>query len=362
RIDAVHPSIEDYVELESALPRAEHAEALIRAAEEAREAIVGDDSDGSSVIDLLSAAFSSIRTAARLDPSLDSVLETINSALVEAEDAASTLRDYRDSVELDPEEFDRMQARMASYQGLIRSYGPNLASVLERREKAAELVEAASQGNERLKAAQRAYDAAEARLAEAADALDAVRISAAPGLAAAVTEQMSRLEMGSASLEVSIERRPRDSWTEARPSQVELLYRPAAGFTARPLRRIASGGEVSRVMLAAKVVLGRADTVDTLVFDEVDAGVGGATAVALANVIADLARTHQVIVVTHLAQVAVMGERHYVVEKTGGDSPETVIREVEDEQRVREIARMLSGDATDAGLAHAREMLAQAKE
>ena len=128
-------------------------------------------------------------------------------------------------------------------------------------------------------------------------------------------------------------------------------------MAARPLRRIASGGEISRVMLATKVVLGAADAVDTLVFDEVDAGVGGATAVALAAVLADLARTHQVIVVTHLAQVAARAERHYVVEKTADALPETIIREVAGEERVREIARMLSGDATEASLAHAREML-----
>jgi DNA repair protein RecN (Recombination protein N) len=142
---------------------------------------------------------------------------------------------------------------------------------------------------------------------------------------------------------------------------VELLYRPAAGLTARPLRRIASGGEVSRVMLACKVVLGEADGTETLVFDEVDAGVGGATAVALAQVLARLAKTHQVIVVTHLAQVAVMGQTHYLVQKSAGDVPETSLVPIKGEQRVAEIARMLSGDTSETSLAHAREMLAQAR-
>ena len=118
---------------------------------------------------------------------------------------------------------------------------------------------------------------------------------------------------------------------------------------------------MSRVMLAVKVVLGAVDTVDTLVFDEVDAGVGGQTAVALADVIADLAKTHQVIVVTHLAQVAVRADKHYVVRRAGAqDLPETQMEEVEGNQRVEEIARMLSGDATEASLAHARQMLADA--
>lgn len=138
------------------------------------------------------------------------------------------------------------------------------------------------------------------------------------------------------------------------------MYRPGAGLSLRPLRRIASGGELSRVMLASKVVLGNADAIDTLVFDEVDAGVGGATAVALAQVLAQLAQTHQVIVVTHLAQVAVVADTQYVVDKTEGDVPETKIHKVEGEKRVREIARMLSGDQSEASLNHAREMLEHA--
>jgi DNA repair protein RecN (Recombination protein N) len=172
---------------------------------------------------------------------------------------------------------------------------------------------------------------------------------------------MAFLEMGTAQLDVSFERLPRAQWTVAGPSKVELMYRPAAGLTARPLRRIASGGEVSRVMLACKVVLGEADATETLVFDEVDAGVGGATAVALASVLARLAATHQVIVVTHLAQVAVRGSRHYLVRKSDELSadgiPQTVIVPLEGEKRVAEIARMLSGDASEMSIAHARDML-----
>ena len=173
---------------------------------------------------------------------------------------------------------------------------------------------------------------------------------------------MGRLQMGSAELVVTQERLPRAEWGRRGPSHVEFLYRPGAGLTARPLRRIASGGEVSRVMLACKVVLGEADGCDTLVFDEVDAGVGGATAVALAGVLADLARSHQVIVVTHLAQVAVMAQRHYLVSKSAGDVPQTSIAQIEGEDRVAEVARMLSGDASKLSLAHAREMLAAARD
>ena len=181
--------------------------------------------------------------------------------------------------------------------------------------------------------------------------------------------------MGGAELIVHVDPLERAQWTRAGTSKVEFMYRAGTGMTPRPLARIASGGEVSRVMLACKVVLGEADARDTLVFDEVDAGVGGSVAVALAAVLADLAKTHQVIVVTHLAQVAVRGERHFMVKKTAGAGPnesedgnaaeaaipETTLCELGKDERVREIARMLSGDASEASLAHAKEMLKNAR-
>ena len=358
KIDEVAPKAGEYEELEETLPKAEHAEVLLRAAGEAREGIVGDG----GVEDALSDIVGPLRDAARFDPALGRFAETLESSLIDIEDVAAGLREYQDGVDFDPEVLDRLQARMAQLQGLLRSYGPRMEDVLERREKAVELVEAARDGGERIARAQEALDAAEKDLAAAADALDGVRAKAAPGLAAAVTEQMAFLEMGTAELEVASERLPRAQWTSQGPSKVELMYRPAAGLTARPLRKIASGGEISRVMLACKVVLGNADSTETLVFDEVDAGVGGATAVALAQVLARLARTHQVIVVTHLAQVAVMADAHYVVTKVGTDVPRTTLSQVEGQDRVREVARMLSGDQSGASLDHARQMLAEAEE
>ena len=358
RIDAVDPRPGELEELEETLPRAEHAEALLRASEAAREAVSGDG----GATDALSGAVEALREASRYDDALSKLADSLESSLIDIEDTASELRSYRDSVELDPEELARMQERMASLQGLMRTFGPGMDDVLARRDRAREVVEAQGGSPERERAAEKAVRAAEAQLVHAADALDAVRAEAAPRFARAVTEQMGRLEMGSARLEVALERLPRGQWAAAGPSSVELMYRPGEGLTARPLRRIASGGEVSRVMLACKVVLGNADGVDTLVFDEVDAGVGGSTARSLAAVLADLARTHQVIVVTHLAQVAVRGQRHYLVSKSEGASgvPETTLTELSGDARVVEVSRMLSGDTSDISLEHARELLEEA--
>ena len=356
RIDEVDPREGELEELEAQLPRVEHGEALMAAASGARELLSGDG----GACDSLGDAVRALSDASRYDAALGAWAKTLESSLIDIEDVASELRDYADEVDFDPDELERLQTRLAALEGLRRAYGPRMADVFERRERAREVVAAASDGGELERRAKEELDRREAELSRAADALDAVRAEAAPRLARAVSEQMAFLEMGTAELEVSQERLPRAEWGRRGPSRVEFLYRPAAGLTARPLRKIASGGEVSRVMLALKVVLGESDDCETLVFDEVDAGVGGATAVALASVLARLATTHQVIVVTHLAQVAVAAERHYLVRKLEGELgvPETTLVEICGEDRVAEVARMLSGDTGAASRDLAREMLA----
>ena len=355
RIDEVDPREGELEEIEAQLPRVEHGEALMAAAGGARELLAGDD----GALDALGQAVRELEAAARYDEALAGWASALESALIDVEDVASELRDYADEVDFDPEELERLQTRLSALEGLRRAFGPRMADVFRRREEAREVMAAASDGGELERRAAEELGRREAALAEAADALDAVRADAAPRFAAAVSEQMALLEMGSAELEVALERAPRAEWTRRGPGRVEFLYRPGAGLTARPLRRIASGGEVSRVMLAVKVVLGAADACETLVFDEVDAGVGGATAVALAGVLAHLAETHQVIVVTHLAQVAVAAERHYLVRKRDGASgaPETTLTQISGEERVAEVARMLSGDTGAASRDLAREML-----
>ncbi len=279
--------------------------------------------------------------------------------------------------------------------GRLRQWGPHMEDVFARRDEAAELLSLVDDAEARVRRARDARDAAEAELAEAARTLTKRRNAAAPRFCREVGKQMARLEMGRAELvwdskPLARERwtvqgptacellyrsgagmtpRPlrrskplaRERWTVQGPTACELLYRSGAGMTPRPLRRIASGGALSRVRLASTVVLGEADAGDPLVFDEVDAGVGGSTARSLAQVLADLARTHQVLGVTHLAQVAVQGSVHYVVRRDdAADIPETSLIRVEAADRIAEIARLLSGAATEESLAHATQLLAEA--
>lgn len=355
RISEVDPRLGEYEELEESLPRAEHAEALASAANDAQSLL----SEENAALDSLNGAIAELQRMAGVDKKLSEFADSLAEASILIEDAAADLRRYRDSVDFDPEELARQQDRFAQLKGLLRQYGPTMDDVFARLESSKELLSLVDDAEERVKRARLELDAAESDLVQAARALMKARSVAGPRFCREVVRQMARLEMGGAEVLWDERELPRERWTDSGPSICELLYRSGSGLTPRPLKRIASGGELSRVLLAAKVVMGSADHAGTLVFDEVDAGVGGATARSLATVLADLAKTHQVIVVTHLAQVAVVADAHYVVRKadTGSGIPETSLVPVEGDERVAEIARMLSGDSSPESLDHARAML-----
>ncbi len=361
RIEEVDPKEGEFEELELILPRLEHGEALAQGANAAYEAIQGEG----GALDALNESLSLLEGVSSFDPVLEQLANGLREAVFPIEDLASDLRRYRDDVDYDPERLAQSTARMNELIGLTRSFGPTMAQVFERLEEAREYIGLVDDSEERERLARIDLERAEERLALAASALSRARQEAAPRFAAQVTEQMGRLEMGGAELLVDVSALPRSQWTKMGADHVEFLYRAGASMAPRPFAKIASGGEVSRVMLSIKVALGSHDDVETLVFDEIDAGVGGSTARAIASVLADLATTHQVIVVTHLAQIAVVADRHYVVSKAVSSvdgRPETRITAVEGEGRVREIARMLSGDVDAQALDHARGMLLRAHE
>ena len=313
RIDSVGVSDEgEYEELAARLEKAENAESLVSATNCAYESLSGEG----GAIDALDAAANALEGASAYDKTLADLASSLRESSYVLEDVSREALSYRDSVEFDCDALEEAQERMAALQGLLRTFGPRLSDVIAAREEAAELVSLVDDAEERERAAVQALEAAERELAKAASVLDAARRKMAPRFAQAVSKVMARLEMGSASLECEVSELPRDKWTKEGPHQVEFMFRPGSGMQARPLARIASGGEVSRVMLAIKVALGEADSVDTLLFDV-----------------------------------------HYVVRKTQGDVPETSLSVVSGEERAFEIARMLSGDVTETSLAHAREML-----
>lgn len=353
RIDEVHPLPGEYEELCSVVPKAENAETLTHCAGGAHEALSGEG----GVLETLAVAVRMLEQAESIDSDLGSMAASLREASYVIEDVSMDVRRYQDDIDYDGSALMDMEERMSQLQGLMRSWGPTLEEVLNARDEAARTIEMVDGFDHQMNLAQNELDKAEEVLGQRAEDLHSVRLAAAPHFAKAVTSQMSRLQLGNASLECLVAKSKRSAWTLDGPSKVEFMFRPGERLSARPLAKIASGGEVSRVMLAIKVVLGETDQVDTLVFDEVDAGVGGSAARALADVLLDLSKTHQVIVVTHLPQVAVMGSAHFIASKSGDEEPETTFMQVEGRDRIEEIARMLSGDLTDASLEHARQML-----
>ena len=361
RIEEVDPQEGEYEELEVLLPRLEHAEALAEAANGAYEALQGEG----GALDALNSACAALEAVASFDPTLETIAQALRETVFPVEDVASDIRRYRDDVDFEPAALARADERMSELVGLTRSFGPGMAQVFARLAEARELVALVDDSQEVERRAREALDAAEKTLVAAASQLSAARSEAAPRFAAQVSEQMGRLEMGGAELLVEVAPLERAHWSRAGADRVEFLYRAGSTLAPRPFAKIASGGEVSRVMLSIKVALGSHDDVETLVFDEIDAGVGGSTARAVAAVLSDLARTHQVLVVTHLPQIAVCAERHYVVRKALSETdgqPETRLEPVTGENRVREIARMLAGEADEQSLNHARDLLERASQ
>ena len=356
-IDAAAPRSGEDADLEALLPRLRHGEKLASAAAAAWRALRDDD----GAADRAGEALSALHGVEGIDPQVDVIAGELASALASLDDAGTRLREYGDSVEYDPDTLNATEARLAALATLKKRFGPTLDDVLDVRRAADERIEALADGEEGLAAAEAAADAAHAVLLAAAAGLAQTRREAAPSFTAQLAEAASDLALSGTSFEVALDELPEDRWTARGPHRVEFLFSPAAGEPMRPLARIASGGEVSRVMLAIKGVLGEADDVEVLVFDEVDAGVGGRTALAVGRRLAQLAARHQVLVVTHLAQVAAFADAHIAVGKsTVAGRTTTTVRPVRGEERVAEIARMLSGSDTDAGLAHARELIAEA--
>lgn len=353
-IDGVAPHENEDAELAARLPRLRHGERLTGAAGTAWSAL--RDEGGAS--DALTVASSALAAAAGLDPALDAVADSVARLDIELSEVAAQLRDYAESVEHDPAALDETEHRLQQLSDLMRKYGPTLAEVIAARDEAAREVAMFDAGEEGLERARAVLESAEGALAEAGAALVAARDGAVDAFEARLGEAAADLALAHASFAVERRALPPDAWTEAGPERVEFLFAADAGEEPRPLVKVASGGEVSRVMLALKSVLGAADAVPVLVFDEVDAGIGGATARAVGRRLAWLASDHQVLVVTHLPQVAAYADAQIIVEKNVSDGRTiTTARGLDADARVQEISRMLSGSASETGLAHARELL-----
>ncbi|MCZ3387789.1 MAG: DNA repair protein RecN [Actinomycetia bacterium] len=295
----------------------------------------------------------------------DQHLDDVAARLVEATyllaDLASDLNGYADGVEADPSRLAELQDRRAALTALMRKYGPALSDVLAWAADAERRLAAVVGTDDRLAELEEAITAADVAWHRLAVELSTKRSEAGRRLAAAVTDELSELAMPDAELTVEVSQGTAPAL--AGLDDVAFLLRPHRGGAFTAVQRGASGGELSRVMLALEVVLADADPVATLVFDEVDAGVGGAAAVEVGRRLAQLGRSRQVLVVTHLPQVAAFADQHWVVHKsTAGDVTSSGLRQLDNGARVKELTRMLAGLAeSSSGQAHAEELLAVAR-
>jgi DNA repair protein RecN (Recombination protein N) len=372
-IGAVQPEPGEDEALAAQVKRLSDADALRAAADEARMALIGDVTGDLGGGDVPQDATASLATAERAlagsdDPALVLLAQDLADAVAVVSDVAGQLAGYVADLDADPARLAEVMDRRAAITALIRKYagaGEGLAGVLAWAEDAEQRLAELDVSDEALASLTAERDAARTEVDDLARHLSAGRTAAADGFAAEVARELAGLAMKSARVSFSIESHPEDPGPEG-ADDVTLLLAAHPGAPARPVHRGASGGELSRVMLAIEVVFAGADPVPVMVFDEVDAGVGGQAAGEIGRRLARLARDHQVVVVTHLAQVAAFADTHLVVDKSpdaGAGVTATDIRAVAGEDRVRELARMLSGLVdSDTGQAHARELLAVAAD
>jgi DNA repair protein RecN (Recombination protein N) len=370
-IEAVSPEPGEDEDLDTQAKRLADADALRAAADVARLALVGDvtgDLGGAEVPQDATAALAIAERAlaASDDPTLVLLAQDLADAVAVVSDVAGQLAGYVADLDADPGRLAEVLDRRAALTALVRKYagpGEGLGGVLAWAEDAAGRLAQLDTSDEALEALTKARNAARAEVDDLAAQLSAGRRAAAQGFAAEVGAELAGLAMKSATVSFSIDSHPDEPGADG-VDEVGLLLAPHPGAPPRPVHKGASGGELSRVMLAIEVVFAGADPVPVMVFDEVDAGVGGQAAGEIGRRLARLARDHQVVVVTHLAQVAAFADTHVVVDKspdTAAGVTATDIRAVTGEDRVRELARMLSGlGDSETGQAHARELLAVA--
>jgi len=306
----------------------------------------------------LAAASSSVRSAALLDPRLSAAADRLEALQSEVADATAELRRYEEAIDLDPGRLEALESRLATLEQVKRKYGGSLEAAVAERDRLAAQLDRASDLGGAVEAARGAAEQSRAELGRRASALSELRAAGAERLGRAVRAELEGLRLEGAAFEVRLLRRQEIAAEGA--EQVELAFSANPGEAMAPLARVASGGELARVMLAIRTAGAEAERLPTLVFDEVDAGIGGEAAVQVGLRLKRLGATRQVLVVTHLAQVACFADHHLLVEKAAGAEGRNVVRVRElqaAEERACELARMMSGRVTEKALARAHELL-----
>lgn len=342
-IDGANLKPEDEQDLEDRWRRASNASRLVEAAAAATAALSGED----GILEKLSEVQKLVRDLEKLDPSIRERTASLETACMELQDLEGTLTDYSDELDIDPAEAAGLEERVNLIETLKRKYGPSLTDVLARRDAAAERLDTIENRGEKLETLERELAGCRVALDTAGRTLGTLRKKAAPKLAKEISSQLKDLGFKQSSFEV-----PLRQLTEPGPQGLEgvdFQFGPNPGEPLLPLRQIGSSGEISRVMLAVKSALADQDATPLMVFDEIDANVGGEVAKAVGRKMAVLGMRHQVVAITHFPQVAATAAHHFVVEKevTAGRT-RSRLYPVSGETRIQELVRMLGGGGEQA--------------
>lgn len=346
-----------------------NAEKLFTEVNSTADLISGDN----GVLRNLKKAEASLSKISDIDPNISSILDTIRESLYSLEDSTSVLRDYKSSIDFSPERVNQVEERLSMIHALKKKYGDTIQEILQYAEKAKSELETINSSDEQLEQLKDQEKKAVKEAKELALDLSEKRKNAAKKLEELVIKELNDLGMGGTVFKISIKREiSEDGDIEAGDKKyilyphgldrIEFLLSANEGEDLKQLRKVASGGEMSRIMLALKNVIQSADIVDTLIFDEVDAGISGKTAEIVGRKLKNLSKRRQVLLITHLPQIAAMSDSHYLVQKGKSDGRvTTVVKNLTDKEKIKEVARMLAGaEITDISMKHAEELIEKA--
>jgi DNA repair protein RecN (Recombination protein N) len=358
-IQAADPRPEEETELAQERNRLVNAEKIAELATETQYALNGDMNEASGAEDMLAQAAILLSKLARLDPTVEDRAQLAESLSAQAQELSRALREYRDKIEYDPRRLDEIEERIEVLARLKRKYGGSIDVVLAYAAKAQTELDSITRGEERLADLRADEDRLLRRVGALAGDLSRQRQEAAARLERAIVAELGDLRMEGARFEVQVaqEGDPDGCYVDERRlafngtgvDQVEFHMAANVGEPLRPIAKVASGGETSRIMLALKGVLSLADQIPTLIFDEIDQGIGGRAGAMVGQKLWQLAANHQVLVVTHLAQLAGFGDAHYKVSKTAkGNRTVTQVERLDDQGRVDELTEMLGAETSSA--------------
>ena len=332
------------------------------------------ESEGSA-LELITATYDKLDELCRIDSQFDAYKKDCLSAKIIVEEISQFLQSYKTNIEFSPERLETIRERLAQFSGLKKKYGSTIEEILKYKQKIEQELSLIDNLDEEVSRKQEAIDAEKRILADLCVNLSQEREKAANILENTVEEALAHLGMAAAKFKIQIDQIENDDGlvtvnnkgyktASTGIDNVEFFISANTGEELKPLAKVASGGEISRIMLALKTALAEADKIPVLIFDEIDMGISGRIAQAVGKSLKKLARSHQIICITHLPQIASMGDQHFVVEKfSDGKSTHTKIRRLKTEQRALEIAKLLGGETvTETHIHGAQELLEQAEK